>query len=282
MTSSPPTSSSTLAPATSSGTSSGGGGGSIFSSASATPLIVAFLAIGLLTTVAIGTLGWRRAYLARHGLQGLPLGHPLNSNGEFRRRERQKWVDVQQRPKLWDMRTVGVGGRMEERTGEASFDGNSWSEKYSVDETRRKVSWQEIMPIAVYPPDCREKGNGRQSADEVYVQENPALMVRLATYGRHLVKTMKHILQGRLTAEGSITEQTREIEARGEETCPRRMIKTEDDRYEDLHVAVAIAMPKPKRSAPEWEVIEYSVGICRIPCHETEGLSNTHDPVTRY
>ncbi|KIK51185.1 hypothetical protein GYMLUDRAFT_404877 [Collybiopsis luxurians FD-317 M1] len=260
-----PTSLSTSISATSTSTNaSSGEGGGIFGGRSATPLIIAFLAIGLLTTAAIGSLGWRRAYLARREPPGRTRALHDNGSGDT-------LVRIREKPKLWDLRTIA--GREGGRVGMTSIR-NIYSEKFPVDghgeEIRREChGWRDIMPIAVSPLNRRDSSQRSMSVDHVFAPESTAIHIR------SLVEKLNNFLEQYCMPirqdedEGEDGETGSRDETQMEVGRAARISSSHDLKcYESFQVAVAIAMPQPKKS--ESEVIKYSVGICRVSRNEME------------
>ncbi|KIK51652.1 hypothetical protein GYMLUDRAFT_50391 [Collybiopsis luxurians FD-317 M1] len=135
------------------------GSGQFFTPTSSPPLILAFLAIGLLATAIIAALGWRRVYFARYSLtaatnfRGGRDGIGAGAGGRRGRGyngDNDSTVLIGEKPKLWDLwtdlgegRAEGEDGPSEPRVSIVSgIDHERW---------RREVAWESVMPIAVTP-----------------------------------------------------------------------------------------------------------------------------------
>ncbi|KAJ3997201.1 hypothetical protein F5050DRAFT_1753982, partial [Lentinula boryana] len=113
--------------------------GSFFTPTSSPPLILAFLAIGLLVTAVIAALGWRRAYFARFR---------SDAGRQMRRGETQKdSMDIGSRPMLWDLwTTLGIrpiGIKATETPGMSSKPPGGVSRPVSADQ--EGVNWETVM-----------------------------------------------------------------------------------------------------------------------------------------
>ncbi|KAJ3928735.1 MAG: hypothetical protein NXY57DRAFT_489939 [Lentinula lateritia] len=128
--------------------------GSFFTPTSSPPLILAFLAIGLLVTAIIAALGWRRAYFVARFRSD--VGRRQMGRGQFQKAE----MDIGSRPKLWDLRTTsrssgsgshvtgidsaagrGTNGMEMRSSGSGSGVGKFWS-RLDADQ---EISWESIM-----------------------------------------------------------------------------------------------------------------------------------------
>ncbi|KAJ3875495.1 hypothetical protein F5051DRAFT_60237 [Lentinula edodes] len=126
--------------------------GSFFTPTSSPPLILAFLAIGLLVTAIIAALGWRRAYFVARFRSD--VGRRQMARGQFQKAE----MDIGSKPKLWDLRTTSrIPGSGSHVTGidsaagrgtngmEMRSSGSGVGKFWSRLDADQEISWESIM-----------------------------------------------------------------------------------------------------------------------------------------
>jgi len=298
------TATSSSSTATSTGTSGGNTG--FFTPNSSTPLVLAFLGVGLVAAGVILFLGWRRSQLARIWADNFQSRQSLRK-------------DVDGSPKLWDLWTtkgntgvgsgvgVGPGYGADAGTGTAHAGGSSSALVQSaaiVDHHQwaKDMAWESVMPISATPVIRESHNDNDDENNEPAAGDVPSisLMSRLSAFRNRAVNELqslihlyrRHPLQIQAEArrrEGDIAgigspnaaTQTGDV-LKG--TQPEDMDLKELRGYEGFEVAMAIAMPKPKPE-PEpnpregddiaeegKEIYQYSIGICRVTW-EMETLS---------
>ncbi|KAJ3781198.1 hypothetical protein GGU10DRAFT_118810 [Lentinula aff. detonsa] len=235
--------------------------GSFFTPTSSPPLILAFLAIGLLVTAVIAALGWRRAYFARFR---------SDVGRQMRRGETQKDpMDIGSRPMLWDLWTTlgtrAVGIKAMETPGMSSEPPRGVSRPVSADQ--EGVNWETVMPISVTALIRECDGKERSEAAQESPLERTSFLFHVFFQSRELLGSCINYLRyhHRQQDHEDATESSPESE--------KRFVNPRDglDRCENLQIAVAIAMPMSKdgklagkgdESQPD--MFEYSMGICRV------------------
>ncbi|KAH7877056.1 uncharacterized protein C8R40DRAFT_1068267 [Lentinula edodes] len=266
--------------------------GSFFTPTSSPPLILAFLAIGLLVTAIIAALGWRR--------------RRQMGRGQFHKAE----MDIGSKPKLWDLRTTSrISGSGSHVTGIDSAAGRGangmemcssgagkfWSRLHADQEI--EISWENIMPISVTPLIHANDDEDRNS-DEL-VQEllpSPTSWIsHIVSQSRTVLVSLSHHLPGRIhhhhrqhwvhegsdAIEPSLSDPPAETDKGRFEAVVDNISR---DQYESLQIAVAIAMPMPKVARDKEldgnlgevderrpEMYEYALGLCRTSCSGAEG-----------
>ncbi|KAJ3822696.1 hypothetical protein EV361DRAFT_312865 [Lentinula raphanica] len=265
-----PTSSSNASSSSSTSSASTGNNnpdtGSFFTPTSSPPLILAFLAIGLLVTAIIAALGWRRAYFARFRAE---------AERQMRREESSKGaLDVGKKPKLWDLWTIPGTEVKEEGVAGTSAETNVALGKRELlkRDVDHDVSWETVMPISVTPL-IREIVNERPEGEELQSDNSP-FAFHLFFQSRQLLGSFINHLRYRHRPRDH--EDAAELGLPSATDTEKQIIEetdAEDDltQYESLQVTVAIAMPIPRGDLKgeaveqQQEVYEYSMGICRVP-----------------
>jgi len=215
---------------------------------SSTPLVLAFLAVGLAAASVITALGWRRAHLARFRR----LDPVTGTNGG-----RTPYIRFDlEKPKLWDLWT-------EEspvvRVAEES------AVRYE-----QETAWENIMPVAVIIP---LTSHGQQDSSRITdestgtVDPVPVTLLSLLIFqvqvlardiARHFRRTIPLETAQRREGEQGVSGGTNN----------RRGADDELQRCKNLQVMVAIAMPTEGREyneENEGKTFEYSAGICSVP-----------------
>ncbi|KAJ4467235.1 hypothetical protein J3R30DRAFT_2070377 [Lentinula aciculospora] len=116
--------------------------GSFFTPTSSPPLILAFLAIGLLATAIIAALGWRHAYFSRF--------RPAVGRQMHRGQAQKAQMDIGSKPKLWDLWTTSDAGAISRELAKRPRM-NSGTKKVSILNADQDIKWETIMPISVTP-----------------------------------------------------------------------------------------------------------------------------------
>ncbi|KAJ3888800.1 hypothetical protein GG344DRAFT_67657 [Lentinula edodes] len=265
--------------------------GSFFTPTSSPPLILAFLAIGLLVTAIIAALGWRR--------------RRQMGRGQFQKAE----MDIGSKPKLWDLRTTSrISGSGSHVTGidsaagrgtngmEMRSSGSGVGKFWSRLDADQEISWESIMPISVTPLIHANDDEDRNSDELVQaVLPSPTSWIsHIVSQSRTVLVSLSHHLPGRIhhhrqhwvhegsdAIEPSLSDPPAETDKGRLEAAVDNISR---DQYESLQIAVAIAMPMPKVARDKEldgnsgevnerrpEMYEYALGLCRVSCSATEG-----------
>jgi len=263
------TTSTTTATAAASTTSSSGSA-SFFNPNSSTPLVLAFLGIGLVAAGIILFLGWRRQQLARIWAE------------RFDSRPTRKDVS-RDSPKLWDLWTDN---------------GNARAHPASDSGVTAEVAWGSVMPISATPVIPQESDQPRETAPDN--PPPPSLLSRLNSFRTRVASEVvsfvhlyrQHPLQIQAARSGMPANaaelQTHDRLLKGRDPGNNESLLEELRGCEGVQVVMAIGMPKQKPMEGEHstedvgsDIHDYSIGICRITWDgsviEEHGLSTGTD-----
>ncbi|KAJ3811445.1 hypothetical protein F5876DRAFT_64767 [Lentinula aff. lateritia] len=267
--------------------------GSFFTPTSSPPLILAFLAIGLLVTAIIAALGWRR--------------RRQMGRGQIQKAE----MDIGIKPKLWDLRTTsrisgsrsqvigidsaaGRGTNGMETRSSGSGEGKSWS-RLDADQ---EISWESIMPISVTPLIHANDDEDRNSDElvQALLPSPTSWISHIVSQSRTVLGSLSYHLSGRIhhhhhrqhwvhegsdAIEPSLSDPPAETDKGMLEAAVDNI---SENQCESLQIAVAIAMPMPKVARDKEldgnsgevderrpEMYEYALGLCRVSCSGADG-----------
>ncbi|KAJ3860503.1 hypothetical protein EV359DRAFT_85263 [Lentinula novae-zelandiae] len=279
--------------------------GSFFTPTSSPPLILAFLAIGLLVTAIIAALGWRRAYFVARFRSD--VGRRQMGRGQIQKAE----MDIGSKPKLWDLRTTSrISGSGSHVTGidsaagrgangmEMRSSGSGVGKFWSRLDADQEISWESIMPISVTPLIHANDDDEDRNSDELVqaVLPSPTSWIsHIVSQSGTVLVSLSHHLPGRIhhhhrqhwvhegseAIEPSLSDPPAETDKGRLEAAVDNISR---DQYESLQIAVAIAMPMPKVARDKEldgnsgevderrsEMYEYALGLCRVSCSGAEG-----------
>ncbi|KAJ3757641.1 hypothetical protein EV360DRAFT_83822 [Lentinula raphanica] len=277
--------------------------GGLLAPTSTSPLILVFLALGLLSATAIAILGWKRAnYLRaeraranrRNEEARMRLGIRLGTDGHVDIGEITA-VDNQEPPKLWDLTAIS-------RSTYLSDDWAHGSEREKIEEMS-KVNWKTIMPVSLtwnpHETSVKEKQTININA-RLATTEQPILfeipyarwLERLKRVcllqsllhmrdthlqsidehnGLHHTENSNSTTPRVLPADEGRDERVRPLVEGSDTSAVRGIYYPQDGSYE---VAVVVAMPQQHVVGTDRKVYQYELGICyvddRLKAKETQ------------